>query len=344
VKVLVLTTCVPFLRGGAEILRDSLVSHLLEAGVDAESISIPFTWDPAERLIEEMLIARSLRLANVDRVIALKFPAYLVPFENKVIWLLHQYRQAYDLYDAGWSNLLGTPRGETIRTMIQHADQQAFATGKAVFASSSRTRDRLRHYNGVDSIVLPAPLEDPALFTGGESEGYVVATGRVSEGKRQHLLLRALRHAPGVRVVVAGPPETSQAAAALQRIVVEEGLQDRVKLDLRFLPRAELAGLINRSLCVACLPFDEDTVSYVAMEAFQARKPVVTLSDAGGVLEIVRHDETGWVVEPTEEALATALMAASTDLPRAARYGAAGRAVLDRRGITWSQTIERLLS
>ena len=45
-----------------------------------------------------------------DRVIALKFPAYLVPHRQKVLWILHQYRQAYDLWDAGKSNIPDTPR------------------------------------------------------------------------------------------------------------------------------------------------------------------------------------------------------------------------------------------
>ena len=343
-KVLVLTTCVPFLRGGAEILRDSLVARLQEMHVEAEAVSIPFTWDPPELLIEEMLIARGLRLTNVDRVIALKFPAYLIPFENKVIWLLHQYRQAYDLWDASQTNLSETTRGDVIRNMIYRADNSAFAAAKAIFTSSPVTRDRLRRYNGFDSEVLPAPLEDPELFVGGESQGYVVATGRVGEGKRQHLLLRSLRYAPGVRLIIAGPPENSEACYLLQRIVAEEGLEDRVKLDLRFLPRAELSDLINHSLAVACLPFDEDSVSYVAMEAFQAGKPVVTLTDSGGVLEIVKNNETGWVVEPTKEALGAALITMTADPARAASYGVAGRAVLSERGITWRRTIERLLS
>jgi hypothetical protein len=69
----------------AEILRDRLVSQLQAANVDAEAISIPFTSIPSERLIEEMLMARSPRLTNADRVIALRFPAYLVPLERNVI-------------------------------------------------------------------------------------------------------------------------------------------------------------------------------------------------------------------------------------------------------------------
>ena len=69
-KVLVLSTMVPFVHGGAEELCDHLVGNLRLAGVDAEAFRIPFTWNPADRLIDEMVIARTLRLDNVDRVIA----------------------------------------------------------------------------------------------------------------------------------------------------------------------------------------------------------------------------------------------------------------------------------
>ena len=34
---------------------------------------------------------------EVDLVIATRFPSYLVQHPRKVVWLLHQYRQAYDL-------------------------------------------------------------------------------------------------------------------------------------------------------------------------------------------------------------------------------------------------------
>ena len=108
-KVLVLSNMVPFVRGGAEELCDHLVRNLrLRRGVEAEAMRIPFTWEPAERLVEEMLVARSLSIVNVDRLIPLKFPAYLAPHPNKVPWLLHQFRQAYDLFDAGQSNIRRT--------------------------------------------------------------------------------------------------------------------------------------------------------------------------------------------------------------------------------------------
>src|ERR1039458_3590418 len=111
-KVLVLNNAAPFIRGGAEELAEHLVQRLnMTAGIEAELLRIPFRWEPADQVLEEILINRNLQLYKVDRVIALKFPAYLITHENKTLWLLHQYRQAYDLYESGLSHLCGHPAG-----------------------------------------------------------------------------------------------------------------------------------------------------------------------------------------------------------------------------------------
>ncbi len=342
-KVVVLSNRVPFVHGGAEELCDHLVRNLCIAGAEAEAFRIPFTWDPAERLIDEMVIARRLRLYNVDRVIALKFPAYLVPWHDKVLWLLHQYRQAYDLRDAGQSNIPEDARGAQILAAIHAGDAVAFGEAKRIYTNAPITARRLLHYNGVASTVLRPPLNDPELFGGGEAEGYVLATGRVNAGKRQHLLIEALRHAPRVRLVIAGPPDSAEDAETLRRLAASEGVEDRLTLDLRFLPRAELARLVNGALAVAYLPFDEDSLGYCTMEAFHAGKPVLSTSDAGGVLDIVRHNDTGLVVPPDPVALGAAMAVLVADPRRASRLGRAGREALLAEGLTWAKTVEKLL-
>jgi glycosyltransferase involved in cell wall biosynthesis len=343
-NVLVLTTRVPFIRGGAEELRDNLVLNLQAAGVQAEAMSLPFTWDPAERLVEEMWIARTIEVANVDRVIALKFPAYLVPHPNKVCWVLHQYRQAYDLFDAGQSNIPDTSRGKTLRNMIRTADNEALGSAQALFTLSSTGQDRIRRYNGLEAQILPQPLNDPDLFAGAEAQGYVFAGGRVGQAKRQALLIQALAYAPDVRMVVAGPPDDATDGPALRALAAQLGVEDRLTLDLRLLPRSEIATLVNGACACAYVPFDEDSVGYVTMEAFQAGKPVVTTTDAGGLLEIVHHEHTGLVAEPTPEALGASLATVVAAPARAVAMGAAGHDLLAERALTWPRTIEKLLA
>jgi glycosyltransferase involved in cell wall biosynthesis len=217
-KVLVLSNMAPFVWGGAEELAFHLVCNLRLSGVTAEAMRIPFSWNPAERLIDEMTICRSLRIANTDRVIALKFPTYLVPHDNKVLWVLHQFRQAYDLWDAGQSSIPDTPRGRQIREAIRTADESCFDAARRLFCNSPTTRERMRRYSGFDPEVLAPPLNDPELFGGGDYGGYVLASGRVNRSKRQWLLVEAMRHVrSSLRLVIAGPcdRQTQRSCATL---------------------------------------------------------------------------------------------------------------------------------
>jgi glycosyltransferase involved in cell wall biosynthesis len=343
-KVLVLINSVPFVRGGAEELFDHLVSNLKAAGVEAEGFRIPFSWNPPERIIDEMFIARQTRLHNVDRLIALKFPVYLVPWPDKTIWLLHQFRQAYDLLESGQSNIPSDDRGAEIVKAVRTADNLAFSESRKIFTNSPTTASRLLRYNGVDSTVLRPPLNDPELFFETESEGYIIATGRVNAGKRQHLLVEALKYAPGVSLVVAGPPDNEEDAHRLVAIAEKEGVADRVSFELRRLPREELAGLVNKALAVAYLPFDEDSLGYCTMEALQASKPVITAMDSGGVLDIVRHGETGLVSKANPEELAAAMSSLLAAPAWARQLGRAGRQAMEGAKLSWGWTIEKLVS
>jgi len=81
-RILIATTQVPFVRGGAELHAEGLLEALRANDCDAEIAAIPFKWYPAERLLDAMLACRLLDLTEysgtpVDLLIGLKFPAYL---------------------------------------------------------------------------------------------------------------------------------------------------------------------------------------------------------------------------------------------------------------------------
>ena len=70
-----------------------------------------------------------------------------------------------------------------------------------------------------------------------------------------------------------------------------------------------------------------------------AGKPVVTTTDAGGPLDIVRDRETGRVVEPTVEAVSDALAIGREE---AEIWGRTGKRLAER--VTWDKTIAALLA
>ena len=81
----------------------------------------------------------------------------------------------------------------------------------------------------------------------------------------------------------------------------------------------------------------------VPYEAFLAEKPVVTTTDAGGPLEIVRDRETGLVVRAARRrgrARAVALAARARGRGARARPGRPARSPSE---VTWDRAIERVL-
>lgn len=344
-NVLVVNNTAPFVRGGAEELADHLVRNLELAGHRAQLVRIPFAWEPYDGIPGQMLMVKWLELANVDHVIALKFPAYLVEHPSKTLWVLHQFRQAYELFDQGASNIPDDDRGAAVRGAIRLADDAALRDARKVFVNSRVTRDRMVAYNGVEPEVLLPPVNDPERFAGGEFGDYVFVGGRVNAMKRQELAVRALRDAdPRVRLVIAGPPDSEADRVGLMRLVESEGVGDRVRLDLRYLPREVYADYVTHARAVAYLPYDEDSLGYVSMEAALAGRPLITLSDSGGIVDLVSDGVTGWVAEPTPAALADALSApyrAGCDL---AATGRAARDRLESLGLSWAHVVERLLS
>ncbi|HZG69236.1 MAG TPA: glycosyltransferase family 1 protein, partial [Herpetosiphonaceae bacterium] len=98
-RVLVCTAQVPFARGGAETLVEGLRDALRERGHECEIVTLPFSWTPRPNIMRGALAWRLLDLAvvdgrPVDLVIATKFPSYAVRHPRKVVWLVHQHRQA----------------------------------------------------------------------------------------------------------------------------------------------------------------------------------------------------------------------------------------------------------
>lgn len=346
-KVLVVNNMAPFIRGGAEELADNLVANLRRInGVQSELLRIPFSWTPYQRVADEIMLCRMMEIYGADRVIALKFPAYLIPHHHKTLWVLHQYRQAYDLFESGQSHIPNDDHGSAIRGLVKKADDACFtAVGKRIYVNSATTRDRLQRYNGFDSTILPPPLNDPEIFADLSTGDYVFAGGRVNAGKRQHLLIEAMKLCrSGVRLIIGGPPDSPADAQRLRSAAADDALEGRVTLDLGFLDRAKLAEYVGNSLACAYLPFDEDSAGYVTMEAFQARKPVITVTDAGGVLEIVKDGVTGAVADPTPGALAEAMDRLYLEKRRAKAFGEAGHDLWSAKNITWASTVERLLS
>jgi len=341
-RVLVLAVQSPFSHGGAEMHVRRLTEELSRRGVEADLVTLPLIERERFDLVRSALVGRMLDLTEVgarpvDAVIATRFPSYAARHPNKVVWLIHQYRQAYDQFGSPFSDLTASPEDRRTREAIAEIDRVGLTEARKVFANSRTVAERLRKHNGIASQPLYHPPPLAGRYRSGAFGDYVLSVGRFDAWKRADLLVRALASAPSARLTLVGHgPEEDR----LRRLAADLRLGDRI----RFVADAsdeELLDLYAGARLVAVAPSGED-LGYVPLEAFLSGKPVLTTEDSGGPLEFVRDGETGLVVPARAEALGAALEAAWNRVEALQRMGEAGR----RRAaaLSWDEAVGALLS
>ena len=341
-RIAIVNNQTPFVRGGAEQLADWLRDKLELHGHDAEVVRLPFQWQPAERVVDHMLAARLVRLPNVDRVVALKFPAYFVPHHDKVLWLLHQFRQAYELWGTPYQDIPDTPAGHAVREAVVEADRRYLREARRIYTNSRVVGHRLSVFNGIESEVLLPPLHDPSLYRCESYGDYFFLPSRITGGKRQHIAAAAMGSVrSGARLVIAGAPETPADLDRLTAVIREHDVADRVEVIPRFISEEEKLRLLAGARGVVYPPLGEDSYGYVTLEAFQARKPVITLADSGGTLELVQDGRNGCVVDGPVE-MAAAIDELFEDEALAQRMGQAALDTVGELDISWERVVRCL--
>jgi len=324
-----------FMRGGAELHMENLVGALTAAGHNAELVRLPTAWDRG-RVFDAALAWRLVPL-DAELVVATNFPSYFVRHPNKVVWLFHQHRAAYDASDTAWSDFGVDPASLEDQRLLAEWDAHALAEARALFTTSRQVADRLARYNGIAATPLahPPPLHDQ--LHPGSFGAYAFCPTRLEANKRPGPLVDAVRHlGSDVTVKIAGRGTLRDELAAAADAT---GRPERVEL-LGFVADDELVELYANALAVVYTPFDED-YGYVTLQAFLAGKPVITAHDSGGVLEWVDDGVTGFVTDGSPQAIAAALDRLRADPALAERMGAAGR---DRViGVRWDDVVAQLL-
>jgi glycosyltransferase involved in cell wall biosynthesis len=341
--VLVCEAKVPFVHGGAELHVRGLVNELTRRGYRAARVSVPFKWYPKEELPAQAAAWRLIDLSEsngerIDTVIATKFPTYFVRHPNKVTWLFHQYRAIYDLCGTPYSEFGHSEADVRLRDMLIGLDNEVLAESTRLFSNARNTAARLARYNGLHAEPLYHPPPLAGQLQRGAFGDYVLSVGRLEANKRVDLVVRALAHTDrSLRLIVVGEGPLRQ---QLEQTAAAAGVADRVTWT-GGIDAPGLAALYAGARAIVFPPFDED-YGYVTLEAFLAGKPVITTTDAGGPLEFVEDGATGFVADPSPEAVGAAIGRLAADAALARSLGDAG---YDRaRTITWDGVVDRLMA
>ena len=173
-----------------------------------------------------------------------------------------------------------------------------------------------------------------------------MGVSRVVTHKRQLLAVQAMAYThTDVRLHIAGLDSGGGGyAEAIFHEIDRLGLRDRVTFDHAAISDERKKQLLSTALGVVHAPVDEDSYGYSGLEGASARRALITTTDSGGVLELVRDGENGLVVTPDPESMGAAFDRLHEDRDLAARLGEAHGERLASLGIDWDHTIARLLA
>ncbi|MEN8143996.1 MAG: glycosyltransferase family 4 protein [Gemmatimonadota bacterium] len=168
--------------------------------------------------------------------------------------------------------------------------------------------------------------------------------GRLVQRKGVEVLVRALkalRREMPAQLTIVGEGEWRP---AIEAVIAECQLSEHVTLTGR-VPSEQLRSQYEAA-DVFVLPAvldamgDTEGLGVVLMEALGFERPVIA-SEVGGIVDIVRHGETGWLVPPGDaEALAKRILQVAAD-PAASRSVARRGRQWIREEFSWSSVLDR---
>jgi glycosyltransferase involved in cell wall biosynthesis len=165
----------------------------------------------------------------------------------------------------------------------------------------------------------------------------VLYVGRLTRIKSVDVLIEAMRELPHERLTIVGDgPE---------RVALEGRATDLTNVTFAgAVEHARVAEYLDRAK-VLVLPSRQEGQPNVLMEAMGRGVPVIATA-VGGVPDLVRHDETGWLTEPGDaRAIAEGIRRISADADLRARMAANG--VREMGKYDWQNvlsTLERTLA
>lgn len=318
--------------GGAERLYQGLLAGLIEIGCEAETVPVIADESSFEQIGKNYQHCRELDLSRFDAVVSTKTPTYAVNHPNHVMYLVHTVRVFDDMF---YETFPGhDPIRLAERAMLHQWDFEAISKVKARFTIGHEVSNRLYRWCGIHSDVIHPPLGVNG-FKQGKTGDYFFLPGRLHPWKRVDLAINAIKASSlPLRLVIAGTGETERElkdlAAGDSRIEFVGRLSDE-----------ELLGYYANALAIAFVPKKED-YGYVTLEGFSSAKPIITCTDSGEPTYFVKHLKTGFICEPTPEALCGGFEWLFNNTSSATAMGQQGYEMI--QGMCWSTVGKQLIS
>ena len=229
---------------------------------------------------------------------------------------------------------------DSYREPTRMLNRWTYGRNDAVIAVSQAVADSLAGYPGPTPIVVPngvvvtSPPDSAIAAVRGElgldrSTPLIVHVGNIRPHKGHENLIEAVailaRERPDVVVVSIGGEKHAGDLSRVRARAAELGLDTQ----LRFIGRRSDALDFVAAADVVVNPSDVEGLPLSVLEALALARPVVATS-VGGVPSVIRHEETGLLVDAADPDQLAKAMVMALDSRHAPTWGAAGAKLVAR--------------
>lgn len=337
---------VPFVIGGAEKLFLGIQEYINKNTTNqCELIKLPTKEHTFWDLIDSYYAFHTLDLSYFDLVISGKYPAWMTNHHNHHIYMLHTLRGLYDTYDyenfgtkikepklnqlielSAQKNISISKMFELLyalkedktlsseafafpsafaKAIINFFDKKAMQNIKS-FSAISKTVALRKEYFPLDTSVKVIYPPSNLLEFKNNSYSYFFTASRLDTPKRVDMIVKAYLQADiDIPLKIAG-------SGAQYNYLKELSKQNPNIELLGFVSDIELEKLYSDAYATIFIP-DQEDYGLITIESMMCEKPVITFDDAGGVLEFVKHKQTGLISEPSIQQLSKSIKKLASD-------------------------------
>lgn len=341
-KVSVLISNQPFQSSMENKLANRLAEEVIRHGHKAQVVAIPFVWKTPEQVVDNMLAVRLTCIPNTDLVIALNFPAFYIEHFNKKVWMVNQFRQAYENTGENYAAFTKNDEHKRIKQSIARADKNYLGRARGIYTVSHSISEKLYETVGLTSDVLYPPLEISEKPAKNEYSDYFYCPDEIRKEGRQLLAVEAMRYVKShVRLVLAGAGCFKPIETMVQHKIELYGLQEKVICAKHILSKQEKKNLANSSLAGLLLN-EADEYGREALEMMDAGKALLTCTDSGCATRLVLNGESGESVEPEPYKIAEMMDKMYENRQRTVDMGKNAAVLFSKLGVTWENVVSLL--
>ena len=348
-KIAIATTHFPFITtGGAETHAENLRKNLIKGGFEAYFIKIPFCFAPPSEIRNNMEIWEKLNIDkmysgfNIEQVICLKFPSFYLNHPNKVVWLLHQHRSVYDLWNTEYGDSPNNTEQKLLKEHVIEQDNKHLKTCNKIFTNSKTVKRRLKKYNDIDSTHLYHPPEGADNFYTKKPESFIFCISNFIKTKRQKLLIEAMIFVKSPITAVFAGGFDFEYHELCKNLSKELNVSNKVKF-LGNISQEDKLDYFSRCLGVFFGPYNED-YGYITLEAMLASKPVITCKDSGGPTEFIIDAQNGFVVDPDPKEIARKIDWLYEHKNKSIEMGKNGLTSYSEKEISWEKVLDNIIN